>query len=233
MSILRNLKIIIDLPSDIWLMIISYLPGPVGFFLRFHFWKTRLRYLGVNVRIDTGVYFQNPDCIIIQDNCWLDKNVIILAGLDQSNREKIVIKNKYFKGEPGVVYIGKNIHVGSGCIISGISAGVYIGDDCGFSANCKVYSFTHHYKSRKNPEDFNIHFGPMASQERQCLVEGSISIGHNTGVALNSVILPGVALPDNCFIAINSVVHAKRFISNSIISGDPAKTIEKRFKVDE
>ena len=40
-----------------------------------------------------------------------------------------LMKNEYYEGEPGVVHIGKNIHVGIGCIISGISAGVYIADD--------------------------------------------------------------------------------------------------------
>ncbi|MCA2723998.1 MAG: hypothetical protein IM333_16520 [Microcystis sp. M048S1] len=222
-----------ELPTNIWLMIISYLPGEIGFILRYRYWKRKLKYLGENVKIDTGVYFQKPDYIMIDDKCWIDKYVIIMAGLDQSEREKIYLKNKNFKGEPGVVYIGKNVHVSSGCIISGISAGVYISDDCGFSANCKVYAFSHHYRSRKNPANSEIHFGPMVSPERQCLVEGPVYLGRNTGVALNSVILPGTYIPDNCFVAINSVVSPKSFQSNSIISGNPAKSGEERFKQNE
>ena len=215
---------------DLYQMVIMYLPGEIGFTLRYRYWKKRLRYLGENVRIDSGVYFQNPGYIHIEDNCWIDRNAMLLGGIDDSSREKIVLKNREYKGEPGVVYIGKNIHVGPGCIISGISAGVYISDDCGFSANCKIYAFSHHYRSRKKPGDMTIHFGPMVSHDRQCLIEGPIYLGRNTGVALNAVILPGASILDNCFVTINSVVGHGRIDSNSIIAGNPAKKIDGRFK---
>ncbi len=229
---LGTLKIFAQLPMALWQMVISYLPGQIGFVLRYRYWKKRLKYLGNNVKIDTGVYFQNPAFIEIEDNCWIDKNVMILAGLDSSNREKVVIKNKDFKGEPGVVHIGKNIHIAPHCIISGISAGVYISDDCGFAANCKLYAFSHHFRSKKYPADSSFHFGPMVPPERQCLIEGPIFIGKNTGVALNSVILPGVSIPDNCFVAVNSVVYPARFSTNSIIAGNPARKIDSRFKTE-
>ena len=228
-----RLKLLVGSPKDIWLMFITYLPGEVGLALRTRHWGKRLGHLGRDVRIDTGVYFQNPGFIHIGDNCWIDRGVMILAGLDRSSREKISLKNRDFKGEPGVVHIGRNTHVGPGCIISGISAGVYISDDCGFSANCRLYAFSHHYRSKKHPENSEIHFGPMVSHDRQCLIEGPIFLGENTGVALNSVLLPGASIPGNCFIAINSVVGPGRFKPNSIISGNPAKTTDVRFKADE
>lgn len=226
----RKLRILMKLPLDLWLMFIQFLPGPAGFFLRYRFWKNRLRHLGRNVRIDSGVYFQNPGYIAIHDNCWIDKDVIILAGIDSSAREKVTLKCKDFNGEPGVVHIGKNVHVGPYCIISGISAGVYISDDCGFSANCKLYAFSHHYRSKKDPGNSNFHFGPQVSHDRQCLIEGPIFIGRNSGFALNSILLPGVSIPENCFVAINSVVTAGKYNSNSLLSGNPAKMVDERFK---
>jgi acetyltransferase-like isoleucine patch superfamily enzyme len=209
------------------------MPGEIGFWLRYGFWKRKLRYLGNKVKIDTGVCFKNPDYIVIEDKCWIDKNVIILAGLDNSEREKIQIPNKYFRGEPGVVCIGKNIHIGPGCIISGISAGIYISNNCGFSANCKVFAFSHHYRSKKNPENSNIHFGPLVSHDMQCVMEGPVYVGFNTGFALNSVVLPGVSIPENCFISINSVVYPGRYTNNSVLSGNPAKKIADRFVKNE
>lgn len=228
---LNRFKLLMKSVNAIWLMTITHLPGDIGLVLRNRHWKKRLKHLGQNVRIDTGVYFQNPGFISIGDNCWLDKGVMILAGLDISSREKIVLKNRDYNGEPGVVYIGRNIHIGPGGIISGISAGVYVSDDCGFSANCKIFAFSHHYRSRKHPDNSEVHFGPMVPHGRQCLIEGPIFLGENTGVALNTVILPGVSIPGNCFIAINSVVNPGRFKSNSIISGNPAKKIDSRFQV--
>lgn len=229
----RKLRTILSLPISLWQMVITFLPGPAGYALRYSFWRKRLRRLGKGTRIGTNVCFQNPDYIEIGDNCWIDHNVIILAGPDKSDREKINLTNKSFKGLPGVVHIGKNVHIGPNSIISGISSGIYIADDCGFSAGCSVFSFSHHYRSRKRPTDHNVHFGPMVSSDRQSIIEGPVSLGTNTGVAFGCVILPGVHIPENCFVAINSVVMPAKFKANSIIDGNPAKAVAMRFASHE
>ncbi|MDQ3399131.1 MAG: hypothetical protein M3511_15470, partial [Deinococcota bacterium] len=216
----------------LWLMVITYLPGRVGIFLRYRYWKGRLKHLGVNVLIDTGIYFQNPGFISIDDNCWIDKNVIVLAGPDSSGREIIALENKAYPGEPGVVHIGKRVHVGPGCTISGIAAGVFIGDDCGVSAHTKIYAFSHHYRSKKNPSDTSVIFSPLVAHDKQCLMRGPVAIGDNTGIALNVVILPGVAIAKNCFVAINSVVFRGSYPQNSVLAGNPAKRVDDRYKVE-
>lgn len=228
-----RLRLLLFLPTSLWLLLVCHLPGQPGFAIRRRYWRKRLRYMGENVLIGTGVQFQNPNYIEIDDNCWIDNNVIILAGLDKSNREKIRLPNKNYKEKPAMVHIGKNVHIGPKSLISGISAGVYISDNCGFSANCSVFAFSHHYRSKSNPADTLIHFGPMVPWDRQCIVEGPVFLGKNTGVALGSIILPGVNIPENCFVAINSVVALGKFSPNSIIEGNPAKSIGKRFSTDE
>jgi acetyltransferase-like isoleucine patch superfamily enzyme len=79
-------------------MFISFLPGAIGFKLRYRFWKNRLKFLGKNVKIDVGVYFQNPQFISIDDNCWIDRNVIILAGPPGSKRITYSKTNSEFIG---------------------------------------------------------------------------------------------------------------------------------------
>jgi len=216
-------------PFDIWQMIICYFPGAIGVVLRYRFWKKRLKFVGRDVRIDPGVYFQNPTYISIDDHSWIDRNVMILAGLDPSSREKVHRKNKNYQGDPGIVHIGKNVHIGPSCIISGISAGVFIDDNCGLAAGCKVYAFSHHYRSKKNPHDPNVCFTPRVDHSKQCLIEGPIHIGRNTGIALNAVVLPGVSLLENSFVGINSVVSARTYKANSILAGNPAKEVGERF----
>ena len=228
-AMLKIIKILIKIPSEICLLITTHFPGDLGISLRRCYWKKRLKFLGEGVRIDTGVYFQNPKFISIDENCWIDINVMILAGQDNSNREKTVLRNKNYSGEPGVVSIGKNVHIGPGSILSGISAGVHISDDCGFSAGCRIFAFAHHYKSKKDPTNTRSHFGPMASHDRQHIVEGPVWLGTNTGVALNGIVLPGVSIPENCFVTINSVVFPGRYSVNSILSGNPAKKTGDRF----
>ena len=67
---------------------VSGLPGQLGLFLRRRYWANRLRSLGENVRIDPGVYIQNPKFVSIGDNTWIDRGVIILAGPDNSERPR-------------------------------------------------------------------------------------------------------------------------------------------------
>jgi acetyltransferase-like isoleucine patch superfamily enzyme len=229
---IRSLKLLVSLPSSIWLMFITYLPNEIGFILRRKYWKKRLKKLGKYVRIDTGVYFQNPGYISINDNSWIDKNVEILAGLDLSKREKIVLRNNMYKGKPGEVFIGKNCHIGIGCILSGISAGLYISDNCGMAANCKLYSFSHHYRSKVNPDKL-VMVSSMVLESDQCLVEGPVYIGTNVGITLNCTILPGVTLSNNTGVHINSVVYRGRYPEGVIIGGNPAKRTGYRNKTFE
>ena len=111
----------LSLPGHLWALLVSYLPGNLGLRLRYRYWKKRLRSLGKGVRFDTGIHIQRPDYVEIDANAWIDRNVVILAGPDSSSREKIIRKNADYRGEPGVVHIGRNVHVGVGCILSGIS----------------------------------------------------------------------------------------------------------------
>ncbi|MDD5297432.1 MAG: hypothetical protein PHU46_11015 [Rhodocyclaceae bacterium] len=223
------LKQIISIPSALLQMVITYLPGDVGNVLRSRYWRKRLGFLGQGAIIDVGVHFVNPEYIEIGDNCWIDRHVMILAGIDKSRREKVVRTCDGFQGKSGFVHIGRNIHVATGCILSGIDAGIFVDDDCGFSAGCRVYAFSHHYRSKAHPEDRTFSFGPMVRQESQCLVSGPVHIGRNTGVALNVVILPGVYVSEECFIAPNSILNGGRFKPNTIISGSPAKASTPRF----
>jgi acetyltransferase-like isoleucine patch superfamily enzyme len=230
---LSRIRKIASLFPELWRMVVFYLPGAVGYDLRRRYWKTRLKHLGEGVIIEPGVLFQGPEHIWIGDHTWIDRGVILLAGIDTSGREKIVLDNPRFEGEPGVIHIGEFVHIAPHCIISGISAGVYISDRCNVAAGSKIYAFSHHYQSRKDPRNRGIYFGPMVAEDEQCLILGPVQLGRNTGVALNAVILPGVFIPEDCFVSIGSVVSRREYRGNSIIGGNPAESGRNRYTVDE
>lgn len=229
--VMGQLKLWLLFPVALYQMIVTFLPGHIGDVLRYRYWKRRLRHLGKGVRIEPGVLFQGPDYIELDDYCWIDRNVSILAGQDNSSREKIVKRNDTYRGPAGVVHIGKYVHISPSCILSGIDAGIFISDECGLSARCQLYAFSNHYRSARLPGDSTVHFGPLVSEDRQCIVKGPIVLGKNTGLALNCSVLPGVTIPENCFVTINSVVTGGHFHENSIISGNPAKECGGRFLV--
>lgn len=225
---MKKLKILLNFPIDIWQIFITYLPGPIGYVLRYWFWKRRLKYLGKKVLIDVGVYFQKPHYILIDDHCWIDRGVILLAGPDPSNRARRSLLNDKFPLEPGTVYIGKNVHIGPYSVISGIG-GIYISDDCGLASGFKAFSFSHHYRSEEFPADRSFLFAQPVAQEKQYMIEGPIFLDRNVGAAVNSTILPGVSIGKDSFVTINSVVSSS-FEENSLIAGNPAKRIKERYK---
>lgn len=227
-KIIRIALILASFPIDVWQLFIAYLPGPIGFKLRYFFWKKRLKFLGKEVKIDIGVHFQNPIFISIDDNCWIDRNVIILAGADKSKRKRVFIKNREFPIDRGMVHIGKRIHIAPFSLISGIG-GVYISDDCSIAANAKIYSFSNHYRSNEDPSNTKIFFTPLVDEKCQFMIEGPIVLGNNVGIGLNSIILPGVVIGKNSFVSMNSIVMFS-LRKNSIIEGYPARRVRERFE---
>jgi len=221
-------KWLIKAPLAIIKTIIFHCPGPIGHRLRARYWRQKLQYLGNRVKIDVGVYFQHPEFISIDDDSWIDRHVIILAGPDQSSRARKYIENPSFRLNKGSVFIGKRNHIAPFCILSGM-AGIQLGDDCTLAAGSKLYSFSHHYRSLEEPENRNIIFGSRSASTQQYMIEGPIVLGDNVGTGLNTIILPGVSIQKESFVAINSVVYSS-FNENSFLKGDPAKYIKPRFK---
>lgn len=216
--------------GDMWLGSIQNLPGSLGFKLRYRYWKPRLRALGENVRIDVGVHLQNPEFISIAANCWIDRGVMIMAGPDRSRRQKKLIPCAGTVNA-GEVTIGRNVHIGPYSIISGIDSGVAIGDDCWFGAGVKAYAFSHHFRFDDRPDDVLCSMSSMADHSCQSMLSGGIVLEERVGVALHSIILPGVLVRRNSFVATNALLYRQEFAENSRISGSPAARAGDRFKL--
>jgi acetyltransferase-like isoleucine patch superfamily enzyme len=205
------------------------MPGPLGFRVRRQYWKRRLKHLGEGAVIDCGVYFQGPEFVSIGENTWIDRHVSILAGRDHSSRTKKELKVESLIG-PGEVYVGNNVHIGSFSLISAIEGGIYIGNDCTFSSGVKAYAFSHHFRFDDDPSDRSCSFGSMVGNERQSMIFGPISLEENVGVALNAVILPGVWIGRDSFVAIGAVVKSGVYEENSMLRGSPAIRTAARFR---
>lgn len=220
------------LADGLLLAIVQNFPGEIGFRLRRVYWKRHLKSLGRSVRIDCSVYFQMPGLISIGDNCWIDRGVMLLAGVDSSSRRRNWV-GAIAHGARGEVQIGKNVHVGPYSIVSGMVAGVSIGNDCTLSAGVKIYALSHDYIFRDFPGDRSCAFGSMVSPDRQSLIVGRVELGDNVGVATGAVVLPGVKIGSDSFVGIASVVFNADFPENSKIAGQPASRVGTRFRSSE
>jgi len=203
---LRKLKAILYSPIDLWQMFVTYYPGPIGNVLRYRFWRKRLKHCGKNVRINVGTYLQHPQHISLDDGCWIDRNVIILAGAPSAERITYRKDNPDFKLNTGEVYIGKFAHIAPNCVLSGIG-GLYIGCNSGVASNSTIYSFSHHYRNLKDRSDTcQYSFSPMARRDQQSMILAPVVIGDYCAVGLNSVILPGTTIRKGSWVAGGSVV---------------------------
>lgn len=77
--------------------------------------------------------------------------------------------------------------------------------------------------------DFSIETGFVSigksTVEGEAYVLSDIYIGDNCFIGANVTILPGTIIGDNCIVGAGSVLPGKRYPSNSVIVGNPAKVV--------
>jgi len=202
---------------------IRNISGRLGVFLRRVYYSKRFSVCGESLIIEEGVIIQGVGDIFVGNNVWIDKYCILIAGKVDTDSIRVKIKkNKNYHYKDGELHLGDNIHIAPQCIIQA-HGGVSIGDNSGFSSGVKVYSFTNLPDS---PDGKITHFSPLGNPY---YLSSQISINENVGIALNSIVLSGVTIEKNSFIAPNSIVITT-IKENSFASGNPAKKIKDRFK---
>lgn len=224
-----KLNLMIQLIKDFKIMIITYLPGKAGQILRYNYYKKQLKYLGMNVTFEPGVFILNPVNVSIDDNTWIDKYVILLAGKPFEGERIIYKKNNLnYNGMIGELTIGKNSHIAPYVLISA-HGGVKIGNNLTLASGVKLYSFSHHYRDLSNPNsNINYKFSSRVPENEQALILSPVVLEDNCAVGLNSVVLPGVTIGENSWVGVSSVV-SHDIPKDVIVSGNPAKPIKNRF----
>ncbi|MDQ2913770.1 MAG: acyltransferase [Chloroflexota bacterium] len=209
-------------------MVVVYLPGRVGNQLRFRYYRTRLRFLGSDVRIDAGAQLVNPEYISIGDNCWIDRYVLLIAGPPhEGNRKLARTENPMFKYTEGELVIGKNCHIASHVVING-HGGVSIGDDSTVAAGAKIVSLSHHYRNVLDPEDRHLYsFGSRVPGHDQFLLSSAVALDQNTALATNSIMLPGSSIGRYSWVGAGSVVTG-HIPPGCVAWGIPAKPMKDR-----
>ncbi|MFA5865482.1 MAG: acyltransferase [Phycisphaerae bacterium] len=212
--------------NSIFLFFIIYLPNPLGRKVRYLYYRKKFKRCGKKVYIDEGVIIQNPEYICIGENVWIDKYCVLMAGPVRVEESKYTKRNNLnFTETEGSLVIGDNIHMAPFCVFQAHS-GISIGNGCAFSSGVKIYSLSNLPSDPKNPSRI-IFFSPMVSD--QAILGSPIVLEQNVGVALNSIILPGVTIEKNSFVAPNSLVMTS-FKENSYIEGNPARRSKDRFR---
>jgi acetyltransferase-like isoleucine patch superfamily enzyme len=224
-------KIIHELANVFLLTPILYIPGSIGNRLRALYYRPRLKYMGRNVLLDVGVQIQNPKYISIGDNTWIDKYVILLAGMPWPGRVTYYKQNRDYPGQEGELRIGKNCHIAPYSLISG-HGGVWLGDNLTVASGCRVYSFSHHYRNLADRDDprRDYVFTSRAPEADQAMISGPVVMQDNTALGLNSVILPGVTIGAGSWVGSMSLV-TKDVEAGLVVVGNPAVITKKKVEM--
>lgn len=220
--------LLINLFSDIYITVVRYLNGSSGNWLRYKYYKKRLKYLGKNVIIDTGVFIEGAEYISIGDNTHIDKNCILVGcppDLDLSYRYVKKRDNPNYKLQTGEISIGKSCHISQNTMIYGYG-GVDINDNSTLSAGAKIYSLT---SMAYNPFDRTEVVSIVPYEGKSPTLMGPVVLGKNVWVGIDCIISPGVSLGNDVFVKSQTIINSS-FANNSYVGGSPARKERVRFE---
>lgn len=125
-------------------------------------------------------------------------NSAIVIGDVNIGEYSIVLHNSVIRGDLGCITIGNTVNIQD---LVSISSSIF------------------------SNKTFNVKIGNNVSIESKVILRGC-NIGNNCLIGLNSIIMDGVEVGDNSIITANSFLPKfKKFLPNSLISGNPAKSI--------
>jgi acetyltransferase-like isoleucine patch superfamily enzyme len=156
--------------------------------------------IGTNVQISDKCSIYSAENISIGSNVRIDDFCILSAG-------------------PKGIEIGNYVHIA--CYVSLIGSElIKIGNYCGVSARCSVYSSSDDYSGE-------YLFGPTVDEKYKNVHHKSVIINNYSIIGANTIILPGVQILEGVAVGALSLVN-KSLDEWSVYAGVPAKKIKVR-----
>lgn len=150
--------------------------------------------------------------IVLGENVSIDPSTSI-NNVTIGNGVKIAKRCSIYGSSDHPLIIGEGTYVGMNTILNGFKAELKIGARVSIAQNVNIM----------------VDSGPNASPEMQKIypiIEGAISIGDDSWIGANVIIMPNVTLGKFCVVAANSFVN-ESFEDYSLIAGSPARFIKK------
>ena len=174
-------------------------------------------FVGKHVKTLEKGYLVIGDKTKIHDGVYIDalsKNGVVMGDRVVIGRNTRIECTGSLESIGLGVKIGNRTTFGSDCYF-GAAGGIEIGDDVVAGQYIRFHSENHNF----NDLDTLI--------RDQGVSHKGIKIGKNCWIGAGVVFLDGSELGDGCVVAANAVVN-KKFESNSVIAGIPARVISKR-----
>jgi acetyltransferase-like isoleucine patch superfamily enzyme len=203
--------------------------GGIGSKLRFIYYRRRFKKCGLNLRIDIGVIFENPENMVIGSNVWVMEYSHLIAkprNFEVTDRYiKKIMNDSYTSQNEGALEIGSEVQVGPYNIIHGFG-GLLIKNRVTLSARVSIYSFSHYYRNDNDPSQITYANGMVTSASVSC-VESPIVLQDGVWLGLGVSVFSGT-IKKNSFVVSGSIVTTD-IPENSYAQGHPAARIKERF----
>ncbi len=187
---------------------------------RCEYYASKLKRMGKNVKIGTGVKFVNPEFISIGDDVVIMDDVTIIArgegGVTIGDNcwicERVYLDTE--TKDEGYISIGNKVYIGTGTTLFG-HKGLEIGDNCLFAQNITLTPYSHKFD---DPNDIIWNQGGNSKK---------VTIGKDCYIGMGVCIMYSGDIGDGSVIGSGSTV-VKPIPPYSIAVGTPAKTIKQR-----
>jgi len=165
--------------------------------------KKKLKYVGENVIISNNIKIRHPEKVQIGDNCIIDDFT-------------------YISGE---LILGKGVHIGSNCNFQAGKSKIFINHYSGISSGCRFFAVSSDYLA----SDIDLPTLPKNFINiTSSTINENISIGRACLIGANTIILPGVTVPDGCSFGAASKISKRRYLEYSFYLNECKKIISKR-----
>ena len=124
------------------------------------------------------------------------------------------------------ISVGNNVYLGYRTTIMCRYAKVYIGDNVMFGPGVTIITGNHRY------DVIGKNMIEVTQKEKRNTDDSDVNIGSDVWIGANSLILKGVSIGKGSVVAAGSVV-TRNVDSYTIVGGNPAKLIKRRFTDDD
>jgi acetyltransferase-like isoleucine patch superfamily enzyme len=144
----------------------------------------------------------------------------------RKNGKRLFLSNYLDVTNWSTLTIGNNVFIWHFTILD-THNGITIGDDCQIGTRVGIFTHSSHNSIRY----YNKEYHNTNCFNHKGRIRGSVTIGRNTFVGANSIIMPNTKIGEGCIVSGFSYVQGD-FDDFSIIAGNPAKKIGDTRRVD-
>lgn len=167
--------------------------------------RSQLKHCGKNVIIGKTVRIRHPEKVSVGDNVIIDDFCYI----------------------DGMVEIGDYVHIANGCTLSAGPRSIHMGPFSGLSAGCRVYAGSSNYLS------CGLDMPTIPREYVYNVVAEEVVLSRFVIIGANSIILPGVNIPEGMAFAANLVIRKKQGLQSWTIMLDQEGTTRPRKGVQQ